>query len=82
MGVLTTKSSYSGPGTEEVYRCCEIFDCRMAQQNPENVEGVMAIVCKGERVDEGIIVGDRQHDSYDRNSYNKSGNTTVVRAEA
>ena len=82
MGILTTKSSYSGPGTEEVDRCCEIFDCRMAQKNPEDVEGVMAIVCKGERVDEGVVVCDRQHDSCDRYSYKKSGRTTVDRAEA
>ena len=82
VGVLTTKSSYSSPGTEEVDRCCEIFDCRMVEQNAEDVEGVMAIVCKCERVDEGVIVDDRQHDSYDRNSYYKSRRTTFDGAEA
>ena len=82
MGVLTTKSSYSGPSAEEVDRCCEILDCRMAKENAENVEGVVAIVCKGERVDKGVIVCDRQHDSYHRNSYKKSRRTTFDGTEA
>ena len=82
MGGLTTKSSYSSPSTEEVNRYCEILNCRMAEENAEDVEGVVAIVCKGERVDKGVVVCNRQHNSDDRDSYNKSRRTTVDRAEA
>ena len=42
----------------------------------------MAIVCKGERVDEGVVVCDRQHDSYARDSYNSTRKMTPDRAEA
>ena len=54
----------------------------MAEEDAEDVEGEVAIVCKGKRVDKGVVVCDRQHDSYDKDTYNRSRKTTSDGLEA
>lgn len=45
----------------------------MAEEDAEDVEGVVAIIGEGEGVDDGVVVGDCEHYGGDWKSYGDSG---------
>jgi len=47
-----------GPGADEVDGYGEIFDGWVAEEDAEDVEGVVAVVGEGERMDDGVVVDD------------------------
>ncbi len=68
-----TQSCNDSPCAEKVDWNCEIFDEWMAEEDAEDVEGVVAVVGESEGVDDGIVVGDCEHYGDDWKSDGDSG---------
>ena len=69
---LASESGYSGVSAEEVDWDCEVFYCWVTEEDAEDVECVMAVICEGERVDEGVVVRYCCHDGHSWESHDCS----------
>ena len=58
----SANDAYGGPGADEVYWCCTVFDSRVAEEVAEDVEYIMTVICQGKGMDDGVEVNDCQHD--------------------
>ena len=63
-GYWSTKSSKRRPSAIEIDRYSKILYRRMAEKHAEDVEHVMAIIGKRERVDDGVVADHHQHDCH------------------
>ena len=58
------ESGERSPSANDVYRDSEILDQWMTKKNAEDVEHVMAVIRKSERMDNGIVADYHQHRSH------------------
>ncbi len=59
-----TKSGEGSPSAGDIYWDSKILNRWMAEKNAENVEHVMPIIGKRERMDDGVVADDYQHDCH------------------
>ena len=61
-GWQATNSGERCPSADEIDRNSKILYHRVAEKNAEDIEHVMAIIGKRERMDDGVVADYHQHD--------------------
>ena len=61
----TTESGDGGPGGDEVDWDDEVSGCGVAEEEAEDVEGVVTVIGQGEGVNDGIVADDESHEGND-----------------
>lgn len=71
-GWLQTNGGERCPSAVEINRNSKILYRRVAEKNAEDIEHVMAIIGKRERMDDGVVADNYQHDYHCGTDYRLS----------